>query len=158
MKRDLLFFTTRLLVLGLIFYSCGSSGTKTKDVAITGVWQLKQEYNNEGGDTPLKEFPLSTCDKATTLEILNSGRFIEKSYYEDSSIAGECVKDSQDTKGDWKRSANGGFLFKYDSNNALSIKGSTVTVEKGELVVYTIYNDKDLGPKTKLRFIYTKVQ
>ncbi len=158
MKKLLRAYTTRWIVLGLIFYSCGSSGAKAPDITIIGTWKLKQEYNNEGGDTPLKEFPLSACDKETTLEILSFGRFAEKSYYEDSSIAGECAKDSQDTKGDWKKSANGMYLFMYDNNNALMLKGSTVTIEKGDLIVYATYTDKDLGPKTKLKFVYARVQ
>ncbi len=158
MKKLLRTYAARFVALGLIFYSCGSSGADTPEVTISGTWKLKKEYNNEGENTPLKEFPLSTCDKATTLEIFSTGRFIEKSYYEDSIIIGECAKDSQDTKGDWEKSANGKYLFMYDNNNALSVKGATVTIEKGDLIVNMIYHDKDLGPKTKLRFIYAKVQ
>ncbi len=158
MKKLLPVFATRLLMLGLIFYSCGSSGANAPEVSIVGIWKLKQQYNNAGGDTPLKEFLLSECDKTTTLEIFKNGRFVEKSYYENSSIAGECAKDSQDTKGNWKKNTNGHYLFMYDSNNALSLKGSTVTIIDGDLVINAVYNDKDLGPKTKLRFVYARVQ
>ncbi|GAA4275047.1 hypothetical protein U6A24_16910 [Aquimarina gracilis] len=158
MRKLLRAYATRWIVLLLIFYSCGSSGAKAPEVTITGSWKLIQEYSNEGEDTPLKEFLLSTCDKETTLEIFDTGKFLEKSYYENSSMAGECAKDSQDTNGKWKKSTNGMYLFMYQKNNALMLKGATVTIEKGNLVVNAIYNDKDLGPKTQLRFIYARVQ
>ncbi len=157
MKRFLLIYLALLVVLIMILYSCGSSGSNGPDVTIAGTWNLVQEYSNEGEGTPLEEFPLSKCNKMTTLEIFDSGRFIEKSYYEDSSISGECAKDSEDTKGDWKKGPNGMFLFIYDKNNALFLKGSTVTVEKGNLVVTSVYTDGDLGSGTILKFMYSRV-
>ncbi len=158
MKKFLLVHVACFIVFTYIFYSCSSSDTNTKDLVIAGTWHLKQEYSNEGEDTPLKEFPLSDCDKETTLEILISGKFIEKNYYKDSSIAGGCGKDSQDTKGNWKESVEGMYLFMYDISNALALKGSTVTIEKGDLVINSIYNDKDLGRGRQLKFIYSRVK
>ena len=157
MQKLLLSYVARLTMLGVLFFSCGSGGTKTQNITIVGTWKLKQEYSNEGGDTPLKEFPLSTCDKATTLEIMKSGRFVEKSYYENSSIAGECAKNSSDTRGDWKKGPGGMFLFVYDKDNTLSLIGSKVTLENGELIISAVYTDRDMGPRTKLKFIYSKV-
>ncbi|WP_109301903.1 hypothetical protein [Aquimarina sp. AU474] len=159
MKKLLLAPMMWLAVLSVLFYSCGSSGAKVPESTIVGTWQLTQEFNNEGRDTPLKEFPLSHCDKKTTLEIMESGRFIEKSYYKSLSIAGECVKDNRETKGIWRKGNQdqGVFLFIYDPDTALSIKGSTITIENGNLIVLAVYNDIDLGPRTKLKFIYSKV-
>ncbi|MCK8523215.1 hypothetical protein M0D21_16670 [Aquimarina sp. D1M17] len=157
MKKLLLVYTLRFFAFCILMCSCGSGGNNTPETTIIGVWKLKQEYSNEGGDTPLKEFPLSNCDKATTLEILKSGRFVEKSYFESSNLLGDCSKDDQETKGDWKRNPEGMFLFIYDKNNILSLVGSVVTIENGNLVVSTVYNDRDLGPRTKLKFIYSKV-
>ncbi|MBQ0735210.1 hypothetical protein [Aquimarina celericrescens] len=154
----LLVYIVRFIMLSLIFCSCGSSGSNTQDISITGKWKLQQEYTNAGQDTPLKEFPLSSCDMQTTLEVLNTGKFIEKNYYEDSSIGGECGKDSQDTKGDWKKSNDGKYLFLYDKNNPLKLRGSLVSIENGNLVVNCVYNDRDFGPNTKLKFIYARVQ
>ncbi len=159
MKKLLLAPMMWLAVFSVLFYSCGSSGAKIPESTIIGTWQLRQEFNNEGNDTPLTEFPLSQCDKATTLEIMESGRFVEKSYYKSSSIAGECIKDNRETKGVWRKGKQdqGMFFFIYDKDTVLSLKGSKITIENGNLVVLTVYNDQDLGPRTKLKFIYSKV-
>ncbi|MBP2833361.1 hypothetical protein J8281_14290 [Aquimarina sp. U1-2] len=149
----------KLLILSLLLCtSCGSSDTHTQENSIIGKWKLQQEYSNEGRDTPLKEFPLSQCDKETTLEVLDTGIFVEKNYYEDSSIGGECGKDSQDTRGGWKKSSPNTYLFTYDKSNPLLLRRSVVNVVRGDLIVNVTYNDRDLGPNTKVKFIYAKVQ
>ncbi len=158
MKKLLPTYAAHLIVLTLMLCSCVSSGTHYPEVTLEGTWQLKQQYNNEGEDTPLKEFPLSDCNKNTTLEISDNGRFIEKNYYEDSNISGECAKDSADTKGDWKKGSNDMFVFIYDKNSAVLFKGATVTVENGDLIVSAIYHDRDFGPRTILKFMYSRIK
>jgi len=149
--------SARLVVLILMVYSCGSSYASACQERITGKWQLRHEYNNEGEGTPLKEFPLSKCDKQTTLEILNNGRFIEKSYYESSSLAGECAKDTEETTGDWKKTSGNGFTFLYDKNIVVTPIESKVSIEKGKLKVTLAYNDSDSGHKITLKFIYVRI-
>ncbi len=154
MKKLLPVCVALLVTLGI--YSCNNSGANTPEIIIDGTWQLKQEFSNEGEHTPLKEFPLSDCDKQTTLEIFPCGKFIEKSYYDDLGTGGECIMDTEETKGKWKNETDNTFIFTYNNSNALLIRKSQVTIQNKDLVIVSVYNDPDLGPKTTLKFIYTK--
>ncbi len=145
-----------VLIFILCLFSCESSSLNTSEITLTGTWFLKQEYSNEGGDTPLKEFLLSDCEKKTTLEILDNGKFIEKSYYSDLGTGGECLKDSEDTVGNWEKNPEGEINITYDENDTFNFTKSEVRIEKGYLIVTLVYDDPDLGLKTVLKFIYTK--
>ncbi len=159
MKKFLLGYIGRLTVLILMsfLYSCANNVSNTSETTFTGKWQLKKEYSNEGVDTALKEFPLSACDKSTILEIMPNGKFVEKSYYEDTGTGGECIKDNQDTKGKWKKGRGDFFRFVYDENDSFLFKKSKITIENGDLIVALVHNDPDLESETILKFIYSRV-
>lgn len=156
MNKLLLVYVTLLAVTLLGVYSCGRKDSNTSKISIVGIWQLKQEFSNEGEDLPLEEFPLSSCEKLTTLEVLLDGKFIEKSYYNDFGTGGECIKDTEDTKGNWEKESNGTFYFTYNQNDVLLFNKAEVTLKNGNLVITIEYDDPDLGYEVLLKFIYTK--
>ncbi|GAA4279410.1 hypothetical protein [Aquimarina mytili] len=159
MEKFLLVYTTRVVILCLLLclYSCENNTSNPLEANVVGKWQLEKEFSSEGSDVPLKEFPLSACDKETVLEIMENGIFIEKSYYEDLGTGGECIMDNQDTIGKWKKGRGNFFLFTYDKKDNLSFKKSRITIENENLVVALLHNDPDLDSETFLKFIYSKV-
>ncbi|PKV48940.1 hypothetical protein ATE84_0956 [Aquimarina sp. MAR_2010_214] len=156
MKRLLPVYITFLVLTLFGIYSCGKSDSNTSDIMIVGMWQLKQEFSNEEENAPLEEFPLTSCEKMTTLEVLLNGRFIEKNYYDDFGTGGECIKDTEDTRGNWKKESDGTFYFIYDKSEILLFNKSYVTIKNGNLVVTIEYDDPDLGYETTLKFVYAK--
>ncbi|MEW7289415.1 hypothetical protein [Aquimarina sp. 2304DJ70-9] len=159
MDKFLLGYTERLTVLILLLFlcSCANNVSNTLETTFTGKWQLKKEYSSEGVDASLKEFPLSACDKNTILEIMSNGKFIEKSYYEDTGTGGECIKDNQDIHGKWKRGRGNYFRFVYDEEDNFLFKKSKITIENGDLIVALVQNDPDFESETMVKFIYSKV-
>ncbi|WP_103068933.1 hypothetical protein [Aquimarina sediminis] len=156
MNKHLPVYVTLFAVALFGVYSCGKDKPNTSAASIVGIWQLKQEFSNEGEDTPLEEFPLSACEKLTTLAILKNGRFVEKSYYTDFGTGGECIKDTEDTHGNWEKESNGDFYFTYDQSNILLFNKSDVKLENENLVVLIEYDDPDLGYEIMLKFVYSK--
>ncbi|WP_109851060.1 hypothetical protein [Aquimarina sp. AU58] len=156
MKRLLPAYATFLVLTLFGIYSCGKGDSNASNIMIVGIWQLKQEFSNEEENAPLEEFPLSSCEKMTTLEVLKNGRFIEKNYYDNFGTGGECIKDTEDTHGSWEKESEGIFYFMYDKSEILLFNKSYVTVKNGDLVVTIEYDDPDLGYETTLKFIYSK--
>lgn len=154
MKRLLLVYIVLLILFGT--YSCKNNDSNTSKNTIVGIWQLEQEFSNDGNSDLLKEFPLSSCDKMTTLNIFENGKFIEQSYYDDFGTGGECIMDTEETKGIWKEGSNGIFYFTYNKNNILIFTKSDVVLKNGKLEITIEYEDPDLEYKTILKFIYTK--
>ncbi len=157
MKKFLLFHVALLALTSWIMGSCDVENRNTSEITIVGAWQLKKEFTNQGENTPLKEFPLSECDKKTTLEVLENGRFLEKSYYDDLTVRGECLKDTEETMGRWKRGSGDVFFFAYYKSEAILFSKSEVKIENGDLIITSTYNDPELGYGTILKFIYTKM-
>ncbi len=152
--------TYAMLIVVLFFgmYSCGGNDVNTSDGTIIGTWQLQQEFSNEEEGTPFKEFPLSPCEKLTTLEVLVTRKFVENSYYEDFGTGGECIKHTEETRGKWKEESDGGYNFSYDKKNLLSFTKSDAILKDGNLEVTVVYKDPDVGDNTTLKFIYSKMQ
>ncbi len=156
MKRLLLIYIVLSILILFGTYSCKNNDSNTSKTTIVGIWQLEQEFSNDGNSDQLKEFPLSLCDKMTTLNIFKSGKFIEKSYYDDFGTGGECIKDTEETQGIWEKGSIGVFHFMYDKNNILSFTKSDVVLKNGKLEITIDYEDPDLEYKTMLKFIYSK--
>ncbi len=162
MEKFLLGFATRLgaLYLMLFLFSCEdntSPPTTTSEATIEGTWILSKEHSHEGDEDQFKEFPLSNCDKKTTLEITSNGRFVEKSYFEDPGTGGECIKNNQDIKGRWEKRNDGSFWLIFNENNNLVFEKSKGVIEKGDLIITLQYNDKNLESDTMLKFTYSRV-
>ena len=76
MKRFLLIYILLLILILFGTYSCKNNDPSTSKSTIVGIWKLEQEFSNNGNSDQLKEFPLSSCDKMTTLKVLKSGKYI----------------------------------------------------------------------------------
>lgn len=158
MEKLLRFYGARFFMLCIILslFACDKKTVGIDEEKLIGTWKLEQEYNNEGKNTPLKEFPLSDCDKKTTLLITANGNFIEKSYYEDLGTGGECIKDNQDTIGQWTKGKGDSFQFTYPQNENLLFRNSKVVIKDDHLIVTLMQEDSDLGTGTALKFVYVK--
>ncbi|TPN87942.1 hypothetical protein [Aquimarina algicola] len=158
MKRFLPVYVAFFAVTLLSVYSCEGNNAKTSENTIVGTWQLKQQFvNNEDGKS-LEEFPLSSCEKGTTLQVLKWGRFVETSYYDGYGIGGECLKDTEETKGTWIKDKNKTYNFLYDKSNTIAFSSSKVSIEDNNTLVITItYDDRDHDYESTLKFIYTKI-
>ncbi|GGX29823.1 hypothetical protein [Aquimarina muelleri] len=156
MKRLLLVYIAFLNLLFFGVYSCKNNDSNISKATIAGTWQLEEEFSNDENSSQLKEFPLSSCDKMTTLDIFESGKFIEKSYYNNFGTGGECIKDTEEIHGIWKKGYKEIFHFIYDKNNTLFFTKSYVVLKNEKLEVTIQYEDPDLEGETILKFIYTK--
>ncbi len=142
----------------LMIFSCKRSDPDASSILLIGKWKLKQQFSSEGKNMGFEEFPLSFCEKMTTLEIAIDGSFVEKSYYEDFGTGGECLKDTEETLGNWKKEPDGTINFIYNQKSVLLFTKSDVVLKNGHLVITIAYDDPDLGHETTLQFIYTKVE